>query len=87
MALDWMPRDNTLKDHELIGREHFGTDAPSVIYEERPVVDEAGKPVDGLATAWIWLNNPAQYNSYTTAMVKDTILSFRRAGNAQPRCV
>ena len=83
MALDWMPRDNTLKDHELIGREHFGTDAPSVIYEERPVVDEAGKPVDGLATAWIWLNNPAQYNSYTNDMVKGVIAGFQRASSSR----
>ncbi|MCX7163861.1 MAG: 6-oxocyclohex-1-ene-1-carbonyl-CoA hydratase [Betaproteobacteria bacterium] len=79
MALDWIPRENGLKDHQLIGNEHYGKDAPSVIYEERPVVDEQGKPVDGLITAWIWLNNPAQYNSYTTEMVKGVIAGFQRA--------
>lgn len=79
MALDWLPRDNELKDHQLIGDEHFGKDAPSVIYEERPVVDEQGKPVDGLLTAWVWLNNPAQYNSYTTEMVKGVIAGMQRA--------
>ena len=79
MALDWIPRENGLKDHQLIGNEHYGKDAPSVIYEERPVVDEQGKPVDGLITAWIWLNNPAQYNSYTTEMVKGVIAGFQKA--------
>ncbi len=33
--------------------------------------------------AWITLNNPAQYNSYTTNMVKAVILAFRQASNAR----
>ena len=41
--------------------------------------DRAGKPVDGLHQVWIWLDNERQLNSYTTAMVKEVILAFRRA--------
>jgi 6-oxocyclohex-1-ene-carbonyl-CoA hydrolase len=32
--------------------------------------------VPGLYNAWIWLDNPSQYNSYTTDMVKGVILAF-----------
>ncbi len=79
MALEWLRRDNEIKDHMLLGEEHFGDEAPSVIYDRRPVVDPQGNPVPGLYAAWIWLNNPAQYNSYTTAMVKAVIAGFQRA--------
>jgi 6-oxo-cyclohex-1-ene-carbonyl-CoA hydrolase len=43
------------------------------------VLDPAGKPVGGLYTAWITLNNPGQYNSYTTEMVKGVIAGFQAA--------
>ncbi|MDT3669144.1 MAG: 6-oxocyclohex-1-ene-1-carbonyl-CoA hydratase [Aromatoleum sp.] len=79
MALDWLPRDNETKDHALLGHEHFGTEAPSVIFEKRPVTDPQGKQVPGLYSAWIILNNPKQYNSYTTEMVKGIIAGFQRA--------
>jgi 6-oxo-cyclohex-1-ene-carbonyl-CoA hydrolase len=49
------------------------------MYEEKPVLDPTGKPVAGVYTAWITLNNPAQYNSYTTEMVKGVIAGFQRA--------
>jgi len=49
------------------------------MYELRPVVDQDGNEVKGLNTAWIILNNPRQYNSYTTAMVKGVIAGFQRA--------
>jgi 6-oxo-cyclohex-1-ene-carbonyl-CoA hydrolase len=52
-----------------------------VRYETKPVYDEAGEVVEGLHTAWITLDNPKQLNSYTTDMVKDVILAFRRASN------
>jgi 6-oxo-cyclohex-1-ene-carbonyl-CoA hydrolase len=45
----------------------------------KPVRDGEGKPVEGLNTAWITLNNPAQYNSYTTEMVKGVIAGFGAA--------
>jgi 6-oxo-cyclohex-1-ene-carbonyl-CoA hydrolase len=49
------------------------------MYEEKPVIDPTGKPVAGVSVAWITLNNPAQYNSYTTEMVKGVIAGFHRA--------
>jgi len=81
MALDWMPRDNRLKDHMLHSDIHWGTDAdaPCVVYEKRPLVDPSGNIVEGLFTAWIRLNNPVQYNSYTTGMVKGVIAAFENA--------
>ena len=81
MALEWLRRDNELKDHQLFDNSHFGKDAPTVIYEERPIVDDKGVKADGLYSAWIWLNNPSQYNSYTTEMVKGVIAGFQRASS------
>ncbi|OIQ84041.1 1,4-dihydroxy-2-naphthoyl-CoA synthase [mine drainage metagenome] len=81
MALEWLKRDNELKDHQLFDNSHFGKDAPTVMYEERPVVDDKGQAAAGLYSAWIWLNNPAQYNSYTTEMVKGVIAGFQRASS------
>ena len=81
MAFDWLRRDDELKDHSLLGEEHFGTEAPSVIFEKRPIVDPRGNEVPGLFAAWITLNNPAQYNSYTTGMVKAVIAGFQRASS------
>ena len=37
----------------------------------------------GLYNAWITLNNPKQYNSYTTDMCKALILAFRAASVAR----
>jgi 6-oxocyclohex-1-ene-carbonyl-CoA hydrolase len=81
MALEWLRRDNGLKDHTLLGEEHFGTDAPSVIYDKRPITDPQGNAVPGLFGVWIILNNPSQYNSYTTEMVKAVIAGFQRASS------
>jgi len=52
-----------------------------VRYQQRPVRDADGAEVGGLYTAWITLDNPDQFNSYTTEMVKQVILAFRRASN------
>jgi 6-oxo-cyclohex-1-ene-carbonyl-CoA hydrolase len=79
MALDWLPRDNELKDHYLWKDEHFSNEAPGVKFELRPVRTPDGKVVEKLHSAWIWLNNPKQYNSYTTEMVKGVIAGFSRA--------
>lgn len=79
MALDWLPREGGVKDHNIWGMEHFGTEAPCTMYEEKPIIDPGGKPVEGIYSAWITLNNPAQYNSYTTEMVKGVIAGFHRA--------
>ena len=56
---------------------------PGVRVERRPARTPDGKPAAGLYNAWIWLDNPAQYNSYTTEMVKGVILAFRAASNAR----
>ena len=77
--LSWLPRESGLKDHFLWGDEHFSSTAPGVIYEKKPIVDRQGNPIDGVYSAWIILNNPKQYNSYTTEMVKGVIAGFQRA--------
>ena len=77
--VDWVARDNEMKDHDLWGDEHWGDTPPSVRYELKPVIDREGKEVEGLNTAWITLNNPKQYNSYTTKMVKGVISAFHAA--------
>ncbi|MFC1946743.1 6-oxocyclohex-1-ene-1-carbonyl-CoA hydratase [Chloroflexota bacterium] len=80
MALDWIPREGGIKDHNLWGMELFGTEAPCVIYEEKPIVDpRSGEEAKGLHSVWITLNNPDQLNSYTTEMVKAVIAGFHRA--------
>ncbi len=79
MSLDWLPREHGLKDHDLWGNEFFGTDAPSIIFEKRPIRNPKGGQIDDLYSAWITLNNPAQFNSYTTKMVKGIIAGLSKA--------
>jgi len=79
MSLEWLPRDDALKNHELFEDTHLGTEPPCTVYELRPVLDGEGREVDGLNSAWIILNNPRQYNSYTTEMVKGVIAGFWKA--------
>jgi len=79
MALEWMPREDEEKDHLLHTDVHWGTEAPCVVYEKKPVVDPKGNVVEGLYSAWIRLNNPKQYNSYTTEMVKGVIAGFQNS--------
>ena len=77
--LSWLPRESGTKDHFLWNEAQFSLQAPGVMFEKKPVLDAAGKPVEGLYSAWITLNNPTQYNSYTTEMVKGVIAGFQRA--------
>ena len=79
MTLEWLPRDHELKDHDVGGDEFFGTEPPCVVYEKKPILDPDGNPVEKLYSAWVWLNNPRQYNSYTTKMVKGVIAGMKRA--------
>jgi len=79
MALEWLVRDNELKDHNLFGDQFFGKEPPCTMYEKKPLVDPEGKIVEGLYTAWVTLNNPDQLNSYTTQMVKGVIAGMHRA--------
>lgn len=68
-----------LVDHNLVPE----TVVPGVLYEKRPARNLAGEIVPDLYNAWITLDNPKQYNSYTTEMVKGVILAFRAASNAR----
>ncbi len=79
MSLDWIPRDAEVKDHTFGDENTLGGEKPSTLYELKPVVDAEGNTVEGLHAAWITLNNPDQYNSYTTEMVKGVISGFNRA--------
>ncbi len=67
------------KNHDLVD----DISKPGVRYEKRPAKTPDGKPAAGLYNAWITLDNPAQFNSYTTDMVKGVILAFRAASNAR----
>lgn len=64
-----------LNSHTLV----TGYEYKEILYELRPVLDPSGNEVEGLHNAWITLNNPKQYNSYTTDAVKEVILAFREA--------
>ena len=70
------------RDHDLTHRNGLPTD-PTVRYETRACLDAAGHPIEGLYNAWITLDNPGQFNSYTTDMVKQVIIAFRRASEAR----
>lgn len=67
---------DALKNHNLVP-----TTFSEIIFEKRSCLDKNGQPIDGLYNAWIILNNPKQFNSYTTAAVKEVILAFREASN------
>jgi 6-oxo-cyclohex-1-ene-carbonyl-CoA hydrolase len=79
MGLEWMPREGGKKDHSLHTDIHWGTNAPCTVFEKRPLKDPKGAVVDGLFVAWIRLNNPDQFNSYTTEMAKGVIAGFENA--------
>ena len=79
MDLNKWPRQTDVKNHNIFGEQYFSTEAPGVIYQKRPVVDPVGNQISDLYSAWITLNNPKQYNSYTTEMVKGVIAGFHKA--------
>jgi 6-oxo-cyclohex-1-ene-carbonyl-CoA hydrolase len=71
--------DGQLLDHDLVAFET----APGLRFEKRPARTPDGEVVADLYNAWIILDNPKQYNSYTTDMVKGLIRAFRHASNAR----
>jgi 6-oxo-cyclohex-1-ene-carbonyl-CoA hydrolase len=87
MSLEWMPRDNELKNHllfqeDMIKGRYWGDDddAPCVVFTKKPLINpNTGEEVPELYVAEIRLNNPRQYNSYTTEMVKGVIAGFQTA--------
>ena len=68
-----------MKDHDLAPL----TGGAGVRFDKRPARTPEGREVPGLFNAWITLDNPSQFNSYTTEMVKQVILAFRAASNAR----
>ena len=56
---------------------------PGVRFEKRPAKKPDGTVAPGLYNAWITLDNPGQFNSYTTEMVKGVILAFRAASDSR----
>jgi 6-oxo-cyclohex-1-ene-carbonyl-CoA hydrolase len=65
------------KHHDLVPEYT----AEGVLYEQVPVRDPKGESVPGIHAIKITLDNPKQFNSYTTSMVKGVILGMRRASN------
>jgi 6-oxo-cyclohex-1-ene-carbonyl-CoA hydrolase len=72
------PETRFLRSHDLAE-----ISVPGLRVERRPARKPDGAVVRGLYNAWIWLDNAAQYNSYTTEMVKGIILAFRAASNSR----
>ncbi len=70
---------SNLVEHNLVGQDVESLCGGMVRYEKRPAKRRDGSTAEGLSNAWIVINNPKQYNSYTTDMVKALILAFRRA--------
>ena len=66
---------------KLINHNLVETQYKDILFEKRPCINSDGSPVKGLYNAWIILNNPKQYNSYTTQAVKEIILAFGEASN------
>ncbi|MBK9283011.1 MAG: 6-oxocyclohex-1-ene-1-carbonyl-CoA hydratase [Sphingobacteriaceae bacterium] len=66
-----------LVNHNILEEKKYN----AIIYEKRPCLNTDGKAVNELFNAWIILNNPKQYNSYTTNAVKEIILAFGEASN------
>jgi len=69
------------ESHDIVADDVRNAITDQVLFEKRPATLPDGTPVEGLYNAWIILNNPTQYNSYTTDMVKSVILAFRAASN------
>jgi 6-oxo-cyclohex-1-ene-carbonyl-CoA hydrolase len=65
----------------IVSHDLVDVEFKEILYELRPCLDKNGEAVEGLNNAWISLNNPGQYNSYTTNAVKEVILAFRKASN------
>ena len=72
-----------LIDHNLVPDAARQKVSEGIVVEKRPARRPDGSPAAGLYNAWITLDNPRQFNSYTTDMVKGAILAFRAVSNAR----
>jgi len=70
-------KPETLNDHNIVAEA--ATVVDGILYDKHPARRADGSIAEGLFNVWITLDNPRQYNSYTTDMVKGAILAFRRA--------
>jgi hypothetical protein len=59
MSLDWLVRDNEVKDHQLFGDEHFGTEPPCTMYEKKPLFN----PATGEATTKLRITSFLEMNT------------------------
>ncbi len=66
-----------LKNHDLLENYEY----KDILVKKKPLLDGSENVTEGLYNYWIYLNNPKQYNSYTTKAVKEIILAFREASN------
>ncbi len=66
-----------LVSHNLTEKEDYR----EILVDKRPCIDKKGKTIDGIYNAWIIINNPKQYNSYTTQTIKEIILAFKEVSN------
>lgn len=78
-----IPEGFEFLSHDLVDEEVRTGLTDQILYEKRPARAPDGSIVEGLFNAWITLNNPAQFNAYTTDMVKGMILALRAASNAR----
>ena len=76
-------KDFAFRPHDLVPDIAREAISANVLYEKRPALRPDGSVAEGLYNAWITLNNPGQFNAYTTDMVKAVILAFRAASNAR----
>jgi len=68
-----------LIDHNLVPHAV----CEGILFDKKPARDLGGNFAEGVYNVWITLDNPKQYNSYTTEMVKGAILAFRAASNSR----
>lgn len=69
----------SLIDHNLVDVTPESLCDGMLIYEKRPAKRLDGSVAEGLYNAWITLNNPKQYNAYTTDMLKALTVALRSA--------
>ena len=69
--------------HDLVSEEIRENITDQVLCHKHPAIGPDGSEVEGIYNLWITLNNPDQFNSYTTQMVKSVILAFRAASNSR----
>ena len=67
----------TIINHDLIPDYNF----LHILYKKKDIFNNNGIKVNHLYQIWIILNNEKQLNSYTTDMVKEVIIAFRKASN------